>query len=133
MWNKINCRAFPTSAKLVLGAGCRSRLPQPGGAAWERVHRWLAPIAGPHIIKPAGRQAACPSTRITLPCPHSPTTPRHPTHIHSPCFPALRSFAVVIQQLPPELRDAICVFYLVLRALDTVEDDMALPEVAKQD
>jgi hypothetical protein len=43
----------------------------------------------------------------------------------SPCT-ASPSFAVVIQQLPLELRDAICVFYLVLRALDTVEDDMAL-------
>ncbi|GBF87650.1 squalene synthase [Raphidocelis subcapitata] len=41
-----------------------------------------------------------------------------------------RSFAVVIQQLPNPLRDAICVFYLVLRGLDTVEDDMAIsPEV----
>ncbi|GLC35682.1 hypothetical protein PLESTB_000483400 [Pleodorina starrii] len=37
-----------------------------------------------------------------------------------------RSFAIVIQQLPNPLRDAICVFYLVLRGLDTVEDDMAL-------
>lgn len=37
-----------------------------------------------------------------------------------------RSFAVVIQQLPEGVRDAVCVFYLVLRALDTVEDDMAL-------
>ena len=36
------------------------------------------------------------------------------------------SFAIVIQQLPRELRTPICVFYLVLRALDTVEDDMAL-------
>lgn len=42
-----------------------------------------------------------------------------------------RSFAVVIQQLPPQLRDAVCVFYLVLRALDTVEDDMALEERVK--
>lgn len=42
-----------------------------------------------------------------------------------------RSFAVVIQQLPTELRDAICVFYLVLRALDTVEDDMSLPNNVK--
>lgn len=33
---------------------------------------------------------------------------------------------MVIQQLPNPLRDAICVFYLVLRGLDTVEDDMAL-------
>ena len=36
-----------------------------------------------------------------------------------------RSFAIVIQQLDEELRDAVCVFYLVLRALDTIEDDMA--------
>jgi farnesyl-diphosphate farnesyltransferase len=34
---------------------------------------------------------------------------------------------VVIQQLPNPLRDAICVFYLVLRGLDTVEDDMSIP------
>ncbi len=37
-----------------------------------------------------------------------------------------RSFALVIQQLPFELRDPICIFYLVLRGLDTVEDDMKL-------
>ena len=42
-----------------------------------------------------------------------------------------RSFAVVIQQLPEGLRDAVCVFYLVLRALDTVEDDMALDDDIK--
>lgn len=38
-----------------------------------------------------------------------------------------RSFAIVIQQLDEELRDAVCVFYLALRALDTVEDDMSIP------
>ncbi|KAJ7295956.1 hypothetical protein O6H91_Y153200 [Diphasiastrum complanatum] len=38
-----------------------------------------------------------------------------------------RSFAVVIEQLGPNLRDAVCVFYLVLRGLDTVEDDMSIP------
>jgi len=39
-----------------------------------------------------------------------------------------RSFAFVIQEtLGAELRDVICVFYLVLRAQDTIEDDMALP------
>lgn len=37
-----------------------------------------------------------------------------------------RSFAAVIQELHPELRDAIMLFYLVLRALDTVEDDMSI-------
>lgn len=38
-----------------------------------------------------------------------------------------RSFAVVIKQLDTELRDSICIFYLVLRALDTVEDDLNIP------
>lgn len=37
-----------------------------------------------------------------------------------------RSFASVIIQLHEELRDAVCIFYLVLRALDTVEDDTAV-------
>ncbi|KAG2397941.1 Squalene synthase [Vigna angularis] len=31
-----------------------------------------------------------------------------------------RSFALVIQQLDTDLRNAVCIFYLVLRALDTV-------------
>ena len=35
-----------------------------------------------------------------------------------------RSFAVVIQQLPKQLQDPVCIFYLVLRGLDSVEDDM---------
>ncbi len=47
------------------------------------------------------------------------------------CYAALnrvsRSFAVVIQQLPEELKDPVCVFYLVLRGLDSVEDDMTYP------
>lgn len=37
-----------------------------------------------------------------------------------------RSFALVIQQLDTDLRDAVCIFYLVLRALDTVEDDTSI-------
>eukprot|EP00833_Pecoramyces_ruminatium_P002068 jgi/Orpsp1_1/1176100/evm.model.c7180000056397.2 len=37
-----------------------------------------------------------------------------------------RSFARVIQELTPELKDVVCVFYLVLRGLDTIEDDMTL-------
>lgn len=51
------------------------------------------------------------------------------------CFDMLnkvsRSFAIVIEQLGDELRNAICVFYLVLRGLDTVEDDMALDNAYK--
>ncbi|KAH7675439.1 Squalene/phytoene synthase protein [Dioscorea alata] len=42
-----------------------------------------------------------------------------------------RSFSLVIQQLGPELRNAVCIFYLVLRALDTVEDDTSIPADVK--
>ncbi len=37
-----------------------------------------------------------------------------------------RSFAAVIQELNPELLMPICLFYLVLRGLDTIEDDMTI-------
>lgn len=37
-----------------------------------------------------------------------------------------RSFAAVIMELHPELRNAVMLFYLILRALDTVEDDMSI-------
>jgi farnesyl-diphosphate farnesyltransferase len=51
------------------------------------------------------------------------------------CFDMLnkvsRSFAIVIEQLGDELRNAVCVFYLVLRGLDTVEDDMAIDKDTK--
>ncbi|KAF5727188.1 squalene synthase [Tripterygium wilfordii] len=42
-----------------------------------------------------------------------------------------RSFALVIQQLGPHIRDNVCVYYLVLRALDTVEDDPSIPTDVK--
>lgn len=42
-----------------------------------------------------------------------------------------RSFSTVIQQLPKELQDPICIYYLVLRALDTIEDDPKL-EIEKK-
>ena len=38
-----------------------------------------------------------------------------------------RSFASVIQELNPELLVPIALFYLVLRGLDTIEDDMTIP------
>ncbi|MGB5236255.1 MAG: squalene synthase [Flavobacteriaceae bacterium] len=51
------------------------------------------------------------------------------------CFDTLdkvsRSFATVIRQLPSELSVVVCLFYLVLRALDSVEDDMDLPRDVK--
>eukprot|EP00300_Choanocystis_sp_HF-7_P042318 c9070_g1_i2.p2 GENE.c9070_g1_i2~~c9070_g1_i2.p2 ORF type:complete len:414 (+),score=85.81 c9070_g1_i2:116-1357(+) len=37
-----------------------------------------------------------------------------------------RSFAAVIEEMHPELKLTIALFYLVLRALDTIEDDMTL-------
>ncbi|KAL4313148.1 hypothetical protein GQ457_01G000590 [Hibiscus cannabinus] len=54
-----------------------------------------------------------------------------PSHPHwGFCFSMLhkvsRSFALVIQQLDTQLRNAVCIFYLVLRALDTVEDDTSI-------
>lgn len=53
------------------------------------------------------------------------------------CYEALkkvsRSFAVVIQQLPSELQDPVCLFYLILRGLDTIEDDMSIPENEKKE
>nr|BAC56854.1 squalene synthase [Lotus japonicus] len=42
-----------------------------------------------------------------------------------------RSFALVIQQLDTDLRNAVCIFYLVLRALDTVEDDTSIATEVK--
>jgi farnesyl-diphosphate farnesyltransferase len=42
-----------------------------------------------------------------------------------------RSFAMVIMQLNGEVRDAVAIFYLVLRALDTIEDDMSVPVATK--
>ncbi|KAL1197395.1 Squalene synthase 1 [Cardamine amara subsp. amara] len=41
------------------------------------------------------------------------------------------SFSYVIHQLRTELRNPMCVFYLVLRALDTVEDDTSIPKEVK--
>ena len=38
-----------------------------------------------------------------------------------------RSFSAVIQELHPELLVPVAVFYLILRGLDTVEDDMTIP------
>ncbi|KAG8936492.1 bifunctional farnesyl-diphosphate farnesyltransferase/squalene synthase [Tulasnella sp. 408] len=43
-----------------------------------------------------------------------------------------RSFAAVIKQLDGDLARTICLFYLVLRGLDTIEDDMTIPDAEKQ-
>ncbi|KAH8887329.1 farnesyl-diphosphate farnesyl transferase [Thozetella sp. PMI_491] len=43
-----------------------------------------------------------------------------------------RSFASVIQELNPELLMPVCLFYLVLRGLDTIEDDMTIDNKIKE-
>lgn len=43
-----------------------------------------------------------------------------------------RSFAAVIQELHPELLVPVCLFYLVLRGLDTIEDDMSIDLAEKE-
>jgi farnesyl-diphosphate farnesyltransferase len=52
------------------------------------------------------------------------------------CFELLdltsRSFSAVIKELHPELLVPVAVFYLALRGLDTVEDDMTLPMEVKE-
>ena len=46
------------------------------------------------------------------------------------CFDALknvsRSFNIVIKQLDEETMKVVCIYYLVLRGLDTIEDDMSI-------
>jgi farnesyl-diphosphate farnesyltransferase len=52
------------------------------------------------------------------------------------CFKYLnmtsRSFSSVIQELNPELLVPVALFYLILRALDTIEDDMTIPLETKE-
>jgi farnesyl-diphosphate farnesyltransferase len=43
-----------------------------------------------------------------------------------------RSFAAVIKELDGDLARTICLFYLALRGLDTIEDDMTIPDHIKQ-
>ncbi|GAB0139087.1 Delta(24)-sterol C-methyltransferase [Epichloe bromicola] len=65
---------------------------------------------------------------------HNPVHSRDPSkesETLKECFRLLdltsRSFAVVIKELNPELLVPITLFYLVLRGLDTIEDDMTIP------
>ena len=52
------------------------------------------------------------------------------------CFDSLknvsRSFNIVIKQLDEETMKVVCIFYLVLRGLDTIEDDMNIPVEEKK-
>lgn len=43
-----------------------------------------------------------------------------------------RSFSFVIEELPPEIRNSVCCFYLYMRIVDTVEDSPRIPLVEKK-
>ncbi|KAK9369957.1 isoprenoid synthase domain-containing protein [Lipomyces kononenkoae] len=69
---------------------------------------------------------------------HEPLYPRDPSKESDNlkrCYELLRytsrSFAAVIEELAPELRQAVMLFYIILRGLDTVEDDMTIPNPVK--
>ncbi|KAL2163625.1 hypothetical protein VTH06DRAFT_5683 [Thermothelomyces fergusii] len=70
---------------------------------------------------------------------HDPVHKRDPskeTETERACFKYLdmtsRSFASVIKELHPELLMPVCLFYLVLRGLDTIEDDMTIDVKEKE-
>ncbi|KAM5470849.1 bifunctional farnesyl-diphosphate farnesyltransferase/squalene synthase [Microsporum audouinii] len=70
---------------------------------------------------------------------HEPVHTRDPsseTPTEKKCYEFLkltsRSFYAVIMELHPELLMPICLFYLVLRGLDTVEDDTSIPLDSKE-
>ncbi|XP_051730259.1 squalene synthase-like isoform X1 [Ctenopharyngodon idella] len=95
----------------------------------------------PRSVLTGGRRSAQEGWLVARP-PHPLRAHRHPAYVCfsyqdsmsetlRTCYAYLnqtsRSFAAVIQALDGELRHAVCIFYLVLRALDTVEDDMTIP------
>ena len=70
---------------------------------------------------------------------HNPVHQRNPakeTETQKKCFEFLdltsRSFSAVIKELHPELLFPVCIFYLALRGLDTIEDDTSIPLVTKE-
>ncbi|PYI27394.1 farnesyl-diphosphate farnesyltransferase [Aspergillus indologenus CBS 114.80] len=70
---------------------------------------------------------------------HSPVHERNEkdeTETQKACFKFLdltsRSFSAVIKELHPELLLPVCIFYLVLRGLDTIEDDTSISLETKE-
>src|SRR5271156_579571 len=70
---------------------------------------------------------------------HDPVHTRDPakeTPSEKICFEYLwktsRSFSAVIQELHPELLLPVTLFYLILRGLDTIEDDTSIPAKTKE-
>ncbi|XP_061756476.1 squalene synthase isoform X1 [Nerophis ophidion] len=97
----------------------RSRL-----AGWRRGERGLLEAARTSsALRPAGFSRH--TVFFCLSCQESMSDSLRTCYVY--LNQTSRSFAAVIQALDGELRHAVCIFYLVLRALDTVEDDMSIP------
>ncbi|XP_042333745.1 squalene synthase-like isoform X1 [Sceloporus undulatus] len=114
------------------------------GALWKRTLGLSPSRGGGGRLRPGRLQAAPPPSRPRFLASPPGSLPPPPPAASSPllclqdslsaslrlCYLYLnqtsRSFAAVIQALDGELRHAVCIFYLVLRALDTVEDDMTI-------
>ncbi|XP_074375223.1 squalene synthase-like [Apium graveolens] len=62
----------------------------------------------------------------------STSTEDHWNYCHQMLPKVSKSFAALVLQIPqPQLRDSICNMYLLLRNLDTIEDDMQIPADVK--
>jgi degradative hydroxymethylglutaryl-CoA reductase len=72
-------------------------------------------------------KAATPSTPSTPRCGPSLASDEDKRFCETILPAVSRTFALSIQALPPELKDAIGVAYLLCRVVDTVEDDRRLP------
>ncbi|KAL5788600.1 hypothetical protein ACOSP7_005549 [Xanthoceras sorbifolium] len=60
---------------------------------------------------------------------HIPSQP-HWAFCYTMVYKFLRN-ALIFQQFETKIKDAVCVFYLVLRVLDTIEDDTGIPMEVK--
>ncbi|CAK6962306.1 squalene synthase isoform X1 [Scomber scombrus] len=101
------------------GSAARSLLP-----GWRMAERGLQEAARPSsALRPAGLYRH--TVFSYLSCQESMSDSLRTCYLY--LNQTSRSFAAVIQALDGELRHAVCIFYLVLRALDTVEDDMSIP------
>lgn len=68
--------------------------------------------------------------------PQHPKDEKYKTPTAKTCFSFLhktgRSFSPVVEELHPELALPVCIFYLILRGLDTIEDDPSIPLDVKE-
>lgn len=103
--------------------------PPRGGCSWPLTtwpcKDWSRARSPAASCLPQPHSCSTSATTVCLLCPQDSLSSSLKT-----CYKYLnqtsRSFAAVIQALDGEIRHAVCVFYLVLRALDTVEDDMSI-------